>query len=640
MNTFFTKDFYIPDNIKVISFDVFDTLMLRPFEKPTALFSFLNPFVDDIIKEKINFKDLRKKAEKTARKTLSGVDEVNIDEIYENFTEIPTKLKGAIKFLEMEAELKLCFPRESGRILYEVAKARGLKLVATSDIYLETEDLTKLLNKNGFYFDEVFSSASLRKTKRRGSIYPLIAEKLKVLPKDILHIGDNKKSDIIMAESAGLATFYLPILKKELYKNPFYKEIFRGEKCVLTSASIGMICDKLDREEQEIHKTSLFGESPYKLGFNAFGIILFAFSRWVFGMCKKHNIKKLFFIARDGYIMQKVFEVLYKNVGIETSYLECSRRSLLPILINSKEDVVRYFTKRYRNTTIKDFIIQKLECDPLKIQDRLKDFGFKSMEDKIKHFFFRKMAKKRLLKVVSFYADEIFEKMQAEKANAMLYLKKSGVLEDGVAICDVGYSGTIQNIINKVRNERQICGFYLITNHHSVNTNNAFGFLANRASKFRFKILASFVRLIESVVLCSPSGTTLNYNNKGEPIFAKLKEVEIQRLNINKQVWDGVVDFASLMKMRFGRESEFLTFRKNSITKLFTRFCFLPIKKDVMMLKNVVFENTSNAGGYRRLVEDNLWKMGRLSVLDNFLNKLTRVFIKIWLKCNNLFDSK
>ncbi len=60
----------ISDNTQIVSFDIFDTLILRPFWNPIDLFSFMDEYFKDITKMKtgMDFSKLRVEAEKVARK--------------------------------------------------------------------------------------------------------------------------------------------------------------------------------------------------------------------------------------------------------------------------------------------------------------------------------------------------------------------------------------------------------------------------------------------------------------------------------------------------------------------------------------------------------------------------------------------
>jgi hypothetical protein len=137
---------------------------------------------------------------------------------------------------------------------------------------------------------------------------------------------------------------------------------------------------------------------------------------------------------------------------------------------------------------------------------------------------------------------------------------------------------------------------------------------------------------METIIFSAPTGTVNNYNENGDPIFESLKPEEKRRLELNSFIWKGMLDFIISIKKHFGKEVEFITFNKNSISKVFLNFCLNPTKKDAEMLEEVVFENKSNAGGYKSLIEDGVWKMGRISIKNPLLYKFLKPFLKILLK--------
>lgn len=637
----FIKDFSIPSDVKVISFDVFDTLLLRPFERPEDIFNFISPLVEEKLGKKLKFTYYRKKAEKDTRKK-SIQEEVTLNEIYENFNSIPTALKEEIKNLEIEAELKFCFPRKSGLALYEMAKKNGLKIVATSDIYLEKPLLTKLLKKNGFEFDEVFSSSSLRKKKSTGSIFPEIVNILKVKPNEILQVGDNMHSDVIMAQKAGLHAFHLPLLRGELHKNILYKKIFKriGKKCILTSMTAGMISQKLEEEKQ--NTTSLLSNNLYNLGFNVFGSMIFAYTIWLFNELKKHNIKKIFFVARDGYIMKKVFEILFKERDIEVHYLEISRRSLMSLSVSDVNNVKGFFDfkiKKHKfdfkikNTTIsiKNYIINKLECDPEKIIPHLEEIGFKSIDDI--------MFRKDIPSVVKYYEEELYEKLKVEKHNLLIYLKNSGVLDGKVALCDIGYGANTQSKLQELSSKENIFGYYFLTNNHAKRVKNSYGFLYNNASKMQFNSFLSHAsRLLEGILFGAPSGSVINYDHNGKPNYITLTQPEVETFERQKLVWEGILDFNRLIKKHFKDDVENIRYNKNIVSKMFFQFLLTPQVEDAKMLNNLVFENKFSTGGYRFIIEDGLWQAGSIASQKPKLYKTLTPFFKLWLYYKNIID--
>ena len=100
------------DNAQVISFDIFDTLLLRPYVKPVDLFLHI---------EKIfgveNFKNIRIEAEKQARKKYSQHEDINIHQIYEC---MPTELAN-LKNEEINFEKKVLTVNKNLKEIYDYA---------------------------------------------------------------------------------------------------------------------------------------------------------------------------------------------------------------------------------------------------------------------------------------------------------------------------------------------------------------------------------------------------------------------------------------------------------------------------------------------------------------------------------------
>lgn len=125
----------------VISFDIFDTLILRPFAKPTDLFM----VVGNKLKI-IDFMRIRIEAEKVARDeamVLKGNHEVSIYEIYEKVsrkTGIDVQ-KGVDA--EFETEMEFCFANPYMKRVYDLLNDQGKKIILTSDMYLPADMMEK-----------------------------------------------------------------------------------------------------------------------------------------------------------------------------------------------------------------------------------------------------------------------------------------------------------------------------------------------------------------------------------------------------------------------------------------------------------------------------------------------------------------
>ena len=141
------------DQVKCVSFDIFDTAIFRPVYKPTDLFILLNDKFREIYKdEKRKFSDIRIRAEKELRDEKlycrnSQTEDISLQEIYDKIDQmsfIPKEILVKLAEYESEIEIKLCKQRKSIYNIYKMAlhcqkkigdnSVIGAGSVVTSDI--------------------------------------------------------------------------------------------------------------------------------------------------------------------------------------------------------------------------------------------------------------------------------------------------------------------------------------------------------------------------------------------------------------------------------------------------------------------------------------------------------------------------
>ncbi len=104
------------EHITLLSFDIFDTLITRPFKKPTDLFVKMQEISPQIPK---NFAECRIRAEQLARKKAPG-NECNAEEIYAELAAMEGYNPELCRYLcnmEKETELRVCKVRPEGAAL-------------------------------------------------------------------------------------------------------------------------------------------------------------------------------------------------------------------------------------------------------------------------------------------------------------------------------------------------------------------------------------------------------------------------------------------------------------------------------------------------------------------------------------------
>ena len=183
---------------KIISFDIFDTLIVRKCGSPVCIFQLVEDEFNKGNHGKIgNFVSLRMKMEAKARKE-SIMREISIEDIYIRIAEKLGKEKaGILKELELRTEMVNCVARKEIVDLYhQLLKEKDV--IITSDMYLAKDFIIQLLVKNDIEVpSKLYISSERNATKHDGSLYKLVVKELGCKPSDILHVGDNFKSDFV-----------------------------------------------------------------------------------------------------------------------------------------------------------------------------------------------------------------------------------------------------------------------------------------------------------------------------------------------------------------------------------------------------------------------------------------------------------
>lgn len=297
----------------VISFDVFDTLIFRPFSKPSDLFFMVGEKLQYLDFERIRV-EMEWKAREDNIKT-GGHGEITLSQIYnyiETYVGIP-KEKGMA--LEIETELAYCFPNPYMQELLKELKKYGKEIIAISDMYLPGSVIRTMLDQCGFQeIKDIYVSCELGKSKNEGSLFTLVKEIYGVYKK-FFHIGDNQISDIKRAKEKGFATEY--------YKNVNEAgKPYRIEDMAAISGSMyrGIVNAHIHNGLKEYSK-------EYEMGFIYGGPMVLGYCQFIHEYVRTHDIDKILFLARDGDILNQAYKILYPEEWGEgkTEYVYWSR---------------------------------------------------------------------------------------------------------------------------------------------------------------------------------------------------------------------------------------------------------------------------------------------------------------------------
>ena len=316
---------------QLYSFDVYDTLITRRTATPEGIFALMQKRLTesetyaDYPKLLLqNFYLIRIESEKVARNTyISGdVYDITLSQIYECIrlsAELSEEQIKRLMQLEIETELENSIPIIENIKKVRVLKEKEERVVLISNMYLGTDVIRRILAGMDTVFENItiYVSGDLGRTKGTGTLYQYVREKENVEFSNWYHFGDNRILDVEIPNRLGIRAEHFH--KTELYE--WERGLLKGRE---NSPQLQIMLGLSKRVHEELEVTF-----PYQVGSGYSAEILLPYVLWVLRKSIEKGIQKLYFIARDGYILKKMSDILIcrYNFPIETSYLYGSRRA-------------------------------------------------------------------------------------------------------------------------------------------------------------------------------------------------------------------------------------------------------------------------------------------------------------------------
>lgn len=416
----------------VISFDVFDTLILRPFSSPRVLFS--------IMEERLGiykFAKIRVDSEDEVRKINQekyGHDNTTLYEIYDLISKKTNLDAENTANLEYELELNYCCENPYLKKVFSICIENNKKIVVCTDMYLSKEQINRILEKNGYYsFDEIFVSSELNKSKKKGDIFDQLKYKYK--GEKIIHVGDNYISDIENAQKAGIETYY--------FKNANHignKNRVNGMSYITGRVYSGLINNYLYCGNEKY-------DDEYKLGYIYGGIYVLGFVQWVNQFAINYNIDKILFLSRDGDVYSKMYNKLPGHKPWKYFYWSRLAGAKITASENYYEFCQRMIWHKARGPY------------DIKIKHFLNYFDIEYLIDSLDQYDLSKddaLTKKVASRIEKLFYDhkaEILESFNSDIIATIECVKEAVGNSKSIIIVDVGWAGTgpliIKNIINR-----------------------------------------------------------------------------------------------------------------------------------------------------------------------------------------------
>ncbi len=461
-----------------ISFDIFDTLLVRRVHDPDLLKDATCRF----IASRTASSDSPVRAEticawrdeiEARHRLRNGLLAPDREARYPDFmrellarvfgSAAPEDLLEEVTAFELEVEASMLVPRAPWRDLLAGLRRAGKRVLAVSDIYLPSPHLRVLLDKTGLLnsVDRVYSSADHLRAKASGSAFAALIEADGLSPRGWLHIGDNPISDGVRPAALGIQSLVLrdaQELKRKLIGRACWKaarrrDVWKGR--LVQQLMLPLEAEAVPRSER------------YETGFHFFGPLYGAFIHHVAEQARARGLSRLYFLSREGRLFMDIWErlapALFPRGGLpEAHYLHVSRMALAPAVcgrLGLTDDLALIAFLPRGNRDMRD--LARICGFPLEAAlPHARRYGLEADTPLSGHYAGGLAGRERLRTLLrdDEFQSAIREACRSNNDGLMHYLESERFFGSGaVGIVDIGWLGTIQRFLHDASAGRADC---------------------------------------------------------------------------------------------------------------------------------------------------------------------------------------
>lgn len=448
------------DYSDVVSFDLFDTLIMRRVFSPEDVYRLVERKAENCnicSKKTLNdFLAIRPIASSMCNDNSYLMD---IYKIIGDKLGIDENDLNNLMNLEIETDIQLCIPRKTILKIYDYAVEKGKDVYIVSDMYYPLGVVRKILESCGIRVDDdshIWISCEKHMDKASGCLWNKFTKEV-VRGRKCIHIGDNIQADVENPKKFGIESYHIMNGKDMLINSS--AALLSSYVCTeYDSVCMGNIVSKMFNDPFALGKTrgKVRFDNSNTYGYCVYGPMIMKFLLWLYGKSHKDEINKLLFFARDGYFLEKDYRlvscILDKQTGNkkqDIQYLPISRRLIYIATIENEEDFKRVVEFPYVGT-FKDYMYSRFN---IVVNDKSQEYNnilVNAVSDADK-----------ILTWIRPYEDEIKKEIMWERNNYIKYLEKMNMFtREKYGTVDLGYYGTNQFYLQKLL-KRKMKGYCL-----------------------------------------------------------------------------------------------------------------------------------------------------------------------------------
>ena len=335
------------------------------------------------------------------------------------------------------------------------------RTIFLSDFYMSSDMLKHLLEQKGLshLFEDGVSSCDVGLNKRSGTLFKHVHEVFGISPHEHVHVGDHPWSDVESPAQLGVTGIsFVP--EKSHADRKERESLFVSREALfqhLRQLSIqAMAPSILARQKTE--------STAFRFGVEAAPLFV-GFALWIAEQAIAQRLDQVFFLTREGEFFRRIYEIIFPDQTLfghqlpAYAELEVSR---LSTFVASMEDISKdEFNRIWRlNRSQKvSGLFSTLGLEYSNFSNLLSEVGLKAT-DVIE----RPEANESLSKLIRApeFTAAVNEKILEQRELLNEYLTEKGISQsDKVGLVDIGWRGTIQDNLARIKPATHFHGMYL-----------------------------------------------------------------------------------------------------------------------------------------------------------------------------------
>lgn len=432
---------------RIVSFDIFDTLVLRPFLSPSGARAWLAHVMEKQFGI-THFAELRERAEAAARNT-AGHD-VDSTAIYQALARLPGMQQQPVtrmRDLELDMEQHLLRPRPAAVEAAQALVRSGHRVMALSDMYLDAHTLRRVLPHAVTQpLAAIHVSCDTHWRKDTGDAWRHMPRTEGIEPRHWLHVGDNEHADVQRPLAMG---FIHPVHVLRPAALLDAVPALRSLRLPTADGSrwmdqlwLGLVANRFtelaDRQPEAFGKTVTV-DDPETLGYTVLGPLVTSYVAWLGRLALQQGMQHIAFLSREGCLLQRIYRRMQESVPaldrVQGSYLLASRRGLGTPTLRHADDLQHVFGSTFTGT-LHALLRTRLGPD-------IADAVASQLGAAARTEVYLPDMKAQIIDRLRPCFDTIAEHARSERSAYLQYWHET-IGTNTVMVADLGYAGTIQ----------------------------------------------------------------------------------------------------------------------------------------------------------------------------------------------------